>query len=155
MEQRTSLDRSPTHHAIMFPVPRLTHPIQISQHALNALFALLEILLPRTAPPPWLHIPPLIVLLALYVALVYVTRAAQGFYVYDFLDSSAHGHGRVAIYIFGILGAMLVIFVVVRTLIGVRQRWTERRLGVASDLETVDNSVNRSPDLEKQAPRPS
>ena len=58
----------------------------ISQHILNAIFAFLEILLPASEPHPWLQMAPMIVVLALYLALAYVTHATQGWYVYDFLD---------------------------------------------------------------------
>lgn len=97
---------------------------QISQHALNSLFALLEILLPRTNPPPPLHLPFLLLILALYLSLAYLTHATQGFYTYDFLNP-AKGNGRVAGYVFGILVATCVIFAIVWSLIWSRKRLTE------------------------------
>lgn len=96
---------------------------QVSRHGLNSLAALLEIILPATNPPPWLHIPLLILLLALYLALAYITHATQGFYPYAFLDP-AHGGGRLAGYIIGIAAACVVIFLVVWGLIWVRKRVT-------------------------------
>lgn len=52
----------------------------ISEHALNSAFALFEILLTNVAPMPWIHIPFLIVLLAGYLGVAYITFATQGFY---------------------------------------------------------------------------
>ena len=101
-------------------------PPQVSQHALNTSFAFFEIVVPRTTPPPWLHLLPLIVILALYLALAYVTYGTQHFYTYSFLDPTLHGGGRVVAYMFGILAAILVIFVVVWLLIRLRQWITER-----------------------------
>ena len=99
---------------------------QTSQHALNCAFAVFEILFPRSSPPPLLHLPFLILLLALYLALAYVTNATHGFYPYGFLDpSNGHG-GRVAAYVFAILAAIVVIFLVVWGLIWARKWLTER-----------------------------
>lgn len=58
----------------------------ISQHALNAVFAFLEILLPASEPHPWIQLLPIIIVLALYLGLAYLTHATQGWYVYSFLD---------------------------------------------------------------------
>lgn len=96
---------------------------QISRHGLNSLAALTEILLPATNPPPWLHIPLLVLLLALYLALAYVTHATQGFYPYAFLDPS-YGRGRLAGYVIGIAAASVVIFLIVWGLIWIRRRLT-------------------------------
>lgn len=100
---------------------------QVSQHGLNGLFALFEIIIPRTSPPPPLHLVFLIILLALYLALAYITHATEGFYPYSFLDTSK-GSGRVAGYCFGILAAICVIFGVVWGLIWLRD-WATRKLG--------------------------
>ncbi|KAI9802234.1 MAG: hypothetical protein M1825_002955 [Sarcosagium campestre] len=97
----------------------------ISKHAMNSVFAFLEILLTRTNTPPWLHLLALVIILALYLGLAYVTFAAQGFYVYDFLDDRPHGRGRVAAYAFGILAAVIIIFAVVWMLHWLRRQLTE------------------------------
>jgi len=52
----------------------------ISQHALNTVFTLFEILLTNVGPLPWLHLPICIVLLACYLGVAYITHATQGFY---------------------------------------------------------------------------
>jgi len=101
-------------------------PYQITEHALNSLFALLEILLPSTPTPPLLHLPFIVFLLALYLGLAYLTRKTQGFYPYGFLNPS-NGKGKVAGYIIGIAVAACVIFGVVWGLIWVRRRLTGAR----------------------------
>jgi hypothetical protein len=98
---------------------------QTSKHSLNSLYALVEIIVPRTDPPPFLHFLFLVLILALYLALAYVTHATQGFYTYDFLDPS-RGRGRVAGYAFGILAGICVVFGVVWCLIRLRKWLTEK-----------------------------
>lgn len=106
---------------------------EVSQHAINSFFALFELLVPRTAPPPWVHILWVVVILALYLALAYVTHATKGFYPYSFLDpgpAGPGGSGWVAAYIVIILVATIVIFVVVKTIIWARVWLTERKMGM-------------------------
>lgn len=97
----------------------------ISQHALNSLFALVEVVLPRTSPPPPLHIVFLVILLACYLALAYITHATEGFYPYSFLDPGK-GNGRVTGYCFGILIAICVIFGIVWGVIWLRNLATQK-----------------------------
>lgn len=133
----------------MYFAKTLSH-LQISQHALNSLFALFEIFLPRTSPPPPLHVVFLIFLLACYLALAYITHATEGFYPYSFLDPNK-GNGRVTGYCFGILIAICVIFGIVwgviwlRNLViqklGLEKKFTEQRRkeGVRErDVEMVE-----------------
>jgi hypothetical protein len=77
---------------------------------------------------PWLDIVPIIVLLALYLGLAYLTHATDGYYVYDFLDLDKHSSGIVAAYIVGILVAAIIIFLIVRYLILLRVWVTEKKL---------------------------
>jgi uncharacterized membrane protein len=100
-----------------------------SQHALNSAYAFFEIVFPRTEPIPFFNIIPIIILLALYLALAYVTFATQGFYTYGFLDLRNNSSGIVAAYIIGILVAAIVIFLIVRYLILLRVWITEKKLG--------------------------
>ena len=100
-----------------------------SQHALNSLYAFFEIFFPRTEPLPWLDLIPVVILLALYLGLAYLTHATEGFYVYDFLDLQEHSSGIVAAYIIGILVASIVVFLIVRYLIMLRVWVTEKKLG--------------------------
>ncbi|KAI1739094.1 hypothetical protein F4680DRAFT_422829 [Xylaria scruposa] len=100
----------------------------ISQHALNAVFAAVEIVLPRTSPAPWDHLPVQLLLVALYLALAYVTHATKGFYTYSFLDPGLQG-SLVAAYVFGIAVGICILFAVVQGLIWVRRWATEEKLG--------------------------
>lgn len=52
----------------------------ISQHALNTGFALFEILFTHSGPSPWRHLIPLILILAGYLGVAYITHATQGYY---------------------------------------------------------------------------
>ncbi|KAH7027416.1 uncharacterized protein B0I36DRAFT_350950 [Microdochium trichocladiopsis] len=101
----------------------------VSQHALNSAFLLFELIFTRTAPPPWIHLLWLILILALYLGLAYLTAATKGFYVYPFLDPTKQ-HAFVAAYVFGIAVAIIVIFVLVWALIKFRNWVTERKLGM-------------------------
>ncbi|KAH7089259.1 hypothetical protein FB567DRAFT_328784 [Paraphoma chrysanthemicola] len=119
-----------------------------SQHAMNSLFAFVEILFPRTSPLPWLDLVPIIVLLALYLGLAYLTHETQGFYVYDFLDLQEHSSGIVAAYIVGILVAAIVVFLIVRYLIMLRVWVTEKKLGKTGKLSAreVRSAVHQDPE---------
>lgn len=73
---------------------------------------------------------PVIIILALYLGLAYLTHATQGFYTYGFLDLQKNSSGIVAAYIVGILVAAIVIFLIVRYLILLRVWVTEKKLGL-------------------------
>lgn len=112
-----------------FPV-RFNAWSNVSEHALNSAFALFELVLPRTQPPPWIHLLWLIVVLLAYLALAFVTLADQGWYTYSFLDhDEVGGRGLVAAYVFGIALAIVIIFAVVWALIRLRVWVTETKLG--------------------------
>jgi len=116
----------------------------VSEHALNSVLAFFEIVVPRTETLIWIHLPSLIILLALYLSLAYVTHATQGFYVYDFLNP-ANGRGVVAGACIGILAAMCVVFLIVHYLIMLRSWITEGTFGMEGKLETRRNqSAGRS-----------
>ncbi|KAJ8066193.1 hypothetical protein OCU04_005279 [Sclerotinia nivalis] len=108
---------------------RFTAWSNVSEHGLNSLFALFEILLTRTAPPPWIHLFWLIVILACYLGLAYVTVATKHQYVYSFLDPQVSRNGMVAAYVFGIAVGICVIFCVVKGLVGLRKWITEVKMG--------------------------
>ncbi|KAJ4165195.1 hypothetical protein LMH87_006837 [Akanthomyces muscarius] len=103
----------------------------VSEHALNSVLALFELLLARAAPPLWAHALWLIVILLAYLAVAFITLADQGWYTYSFLDhDSVGGRGYVAAYVFGIAVGILVIFLVVWGLIHLRVWVTEKKLGM-------------------------
>lgn len=101
----------------------------VTKHALNSLYALFEVVVPRTEPMPWWHIIPLVLILCGYLGVAYITKATQGFFTYSFLDNELHSPGIVAAYIVGILVGAIVFFVVIRTIVVLRDWLTERRPG--------------------------
>ncbi|KAI8942283.1 hypothetical protein NX059_000362 [Plenodomus lindquistii] len=123
-----------------------------SQHALNSFYALFEIIFPRTQPLPWLDLITIVILLALYLALAYVTYATQGFYTYDFLDLRDHSSGIVAAYIVGILAAALIIFLIVRYVIMLRVWITEQKLHLSGKFSTRGNPTSPDQESEKGLP---
>lgn len=103
----------------------------VSQHAANSAFALFEIVLTRTEPMLWVHIVWLLVILAAYLGLAFVTLATQGYYVYGFLDyEEVGGRGIVAAYCVGIAVGTVVVFCVVWGVIWARRWVTETKLGM-------------------------
>lgn len=91
----------------------------ISVHAMNTPFALFEILCTNTPPAPWITLPGGILILALYLGVAYITKASQGFYVYNFLNPQTQ-HAVLAAWIIGIALAYCVIFSLVRGIVIVR-----------------------------------
>ncbi|KAE8350608.1 hypothetical protein BDV28DRAFT_35904 [Aspergillus coremiiformis] len=98
----------------------------LSQHGLNSLYAILELILPATNPHPLMTFPFLVFFLLLYVSLAYLTYHTEGFYTYSFLDPGGHGQNRarVAAYCFIILAAIVIIFVLTWCVIWVRRKLT-------------------------------
>nr|GAT51042.1 predicted protein [Mycena chlorophos] len=119
----------------------------ISIHALNTAFALLEILLSNSPPAPWLTLPLHIFFLACYLGVAYITYHTQHFYTYDFLDPVKEG-GLLAAYIVGIAVGEAIVFVLVRGVVVLRQRWALRAgrvpgvvgaIGQTDDREALDD----------------
>jgi hypothetical protein len=99
-------------------------------HALNSVYALFEIIFPRTEPLPFLNIIPVVLVLALYLALAYLTYYTQGFYTYGFLDLQKNSSGIVGAFIVGILVVAIIIFLIVKYVILLRIWITEKKLGM-------------------------
>lgn len=110
----------------------------VSEHALNAVFALFEIIFPRTKKTPWLHIIPLIVILGGYLGVAYLTLHASHFYVYAFLDETIHSKGAVAGTIIGILAGTIVVFAVIHFLIKLRRWLTEEKFSMRGRFSTSE-----------------
>ena len=108
----------------------------VSQHALNSVFALFEITIPRTDPLPFLHAVAIVVILGLYLGVAYITHDDDHFYVYDFLNVQEHGRGMVAGYIIGILVGAIVLFLIIRYLILLRKWITESKMGKTGNFST-------------------
>ena len=109
----------------------------VSQHALNAVFAFFEIAIPRTEPLPFLHTIAIVVILGLYLGVAYITYDDDHFYVYDFLNIQKHGSGVVAGYIIGILVGAVVLFLIIRYLILLRKWITESKMGKVGIFSTL------------------
>lgn len=88
----------------------------------------------RTNPAPWIHVFWLIVVLACYLALAYVTYATKGFFVYSFLDPTVMQHGLVAAYVFGIAIIIVIIFSLVKGAAWSRRWLTESKLGMEGKM---------------------
>lgn len=121
-----------------------------SQHALNSVYALFEIIFPRTEPLPFIHLIPVVFILALYLSLAYLTHAVQGWYSYDFLDLDKHSSGIVAAYIVGILVVSIVLFLIVRYLILLRLWLTEKKLGMTGKFSSRDTPKGRDEEVDYQ-----
>ncbi|KAL5534876.1 hypothetical protein ACEPAG_1341 [Sanghuangporus baumii] len=93
----------------------------VSMHAFNSVFALFEILFTHAGPTPWTHIPFIVIILACYLGVAYITRATEGFYVYSFLNPSKEGTS-LAGWIIGIAASGAVIFSITRVLCVLRER---------------------------------
>lgn len=102
----------------------------VSKHIFNLVFAVFEIAVPRTDPLPWLHLVAVVLILALYLSLAYLTYATEHTFVYTFLDYDEHSSGAVAGYIIAILAGAIVAFVIVRYVIWGRRWVTETKLGM-------------------------
>lgn len=109
-----------------------------SQHAMNSAYALFEIIFPRTEPLPFWHLIPVVILLAMYLGLAYLTYYTEGFYVYSFLNLQKNSGGIVAAYIVGILVAAIVVFLIVKYVIMLRVWVTEKKMGKMGKLSTRD-----------------
>ncbi|GAW08020.1 hypothetical protein LENED_010055 [Lentinula edodes] len=88
----------------------------ISIHVLNTAWSLFEMIGTNSPPPRWSMLPCMIIILALYLALAYVTHATQGFYPYSFLNPST-SHSLLAGYIIGIAVAACIVFTLGKTII--------------------------------------
>ena len=97
-------------------------------YRLNSVFALFEIIFPRTNPMPFLHLIAIVIILLLYLCVAYITYADAHFYVYSFLDDRIHSRGVVAGYIIGILVVSIIAFTVVHFVVRFRQWVTETKL---------------------------
>lgn len=121
----------------------------VSVHAMNTVIAFFEILLTRTSPLAWWHDAPIVIVLACYLGLAYVTHATQGFYVYDFLDDkNGTKRGTVAGYCIGILVAAIVIHLVVHFIIVIRVWATEKKAGMLGKPSPRDPTRLRGGDVE-------
>ncbi|TKX23437.1 hypothetical protein C1H76_4505 [Elsinoe australis] len=118
----------------------------ISEHALNSFFAFFEVFVPRTEATHWIHIVPMVILLALYLGLTYLSHSLNGFYVYPFLNVEKNGSGITAAFIIGILVVAIIIFAIVHFVIKFRRWLTETKLGMHGKLSRHDIPPSHSQD---------
>jgi hypothetical protein len=119
---------------------------------MNSLFALTELFITRTDPPPFLHLLTCCIILALYLAVAYITVATEGFYTYSFLNP-ANGIGKRAGYIVGILAAAIVIFLIIWGLVWLRRWVTEKKLGMKGKFANLDDALRAANDDEEMGER--
>jgi hypothetical protein len=141
-----------------WPAGRFEQWINISVHGLNSVFAITEIILPATAPPPVTHLSVVLLVLSIYLGLAYLTRYTQGFYVYEWMNP-AHGNASVVLHVVGYAGAMLAIFVIVRYAIVLRNM-VGRKMELIRDkglnekaIKLDDGSDTWSANVEVEKPR--
>tara|TARA_R110002003_G_scaffold214_20_gene16139 strand:+ start:5196 stop:6179 length:984 start_codon:yes stop_codon:yes gene_type:complete len=108
-----------------WPAGRFEQWINVSVHGLNSVFAIVEIVLPATAPPPLTHLSIVLLVLSVYLGLAYLTRYTQGFYVYEWMNP-AHGNASIILHVLGYAGGMVAIFVIVRYAIVARNMLAEK-----------------------------
>ena len=112
-------------------MPSVSPYVDISQHGVNTVWVITELVLPRTNPISWVNLPILIVIGALYIGLAYLTLATRHFYVYSFLNpAEVGGRGIVAAYCVGLLVAASLLFVLICGAIWVRRWLTEDKAGM-------------------------
>ena len=108
---------------------------------MNSAFALFEVIVPRTDPDPWIHLPTIIIILALYLSLAFLSHAINHFYVYSFLDIPRKGSAFVAVAIVLILVASIVVFAIIHGIIYLRKRLTESKMHCAGKFSAYDNRL--------------
>jgi hypothetical protein len=121
-----------------WPAGRFEQWINISVHGLNSVFAITEIVLSATAPPPITHLSIVLLVLSVYLGLAYLTHYTQSFYVYEWMNP-AHGTTSIVLHVAGYAGAMIIIFLVVRYAI------------IARNLLAAKMEVRRSKGLQETA----
>jgi hypothetical protein len=139
-----------------WPAGRFEQWINISVHGLNSVFAVTEIVLSATAPPPLTHLSIVLLVLSVYLGLAYLTHYTQGFYVYEWMNP-AHGTTSIILHVAGYAGAMIVIFLVVRYAIIARNmlaaKMEVRRSGglqeTAIKMDDSSDTWSASVDVEK------
>ncbi|KAJ3758344.1 hypothetical protein EV360DRAFT_44135 [Lentinula raphanica] len=103
----------------------------LSLHILNSVWSLFEMIGTNSPAPRWCMLPCMIIILALYLAVAYITHATQGFYPYSFLDPST-SHSLLAGYIVGIGVAACIVFSLAKTIMWYRAKRTARKPSMAT-----------------------
>ena len=115
----------------------------LSIHALNTVFALTEIALPRTEVLPWSHLGALMLFMSLYLGLVYISKAVEDFYPYLWLDPNV-GWKQIVAHVIGYTMSVILVYNVVLGLIWLRRTHTELK----EEDQPDDEIALRPQDLE-------
>jgi hypothetical protein len=118
-----------------WPAGRFEQWINISVHGLNSVFAVTEIVISATAPPPVTHLSVVLLILSVYLGLAYLTRYTQGFYVYEWMNP-AHGNVSIILHILGYAAGIIAIFFIVRYAI-VARNMLAAKMGVGRNNEKM------------------
>lgn len=112
--------------------------LNLSVHTLNSIFALEEIIIPATSPPPLAHLSVVLLILSLYLGLAYLTKATQGWYVYEWMNP-AHGNLSIVLHVFIYAAVMTAIFFAVWGGIWLRKKLTNRPKKILPPHRTSDS----------------
>ncbi|KAI0700332.1 hypothetical protein BC835DRAFT_1328424 [Cytidiella melzeri] len=136
--------------------------INISEHVLNTVSAAFEILCTNATPSspaypqgvnlPLIHLPFILLILAGYLGVAYITKTTQGFYTYSFLDPSTE-HAKLAVYIVGVALAATVIFILVRYICVARSWLFHRKARGGGGRRQVSEEEERKEEEEEDNER--
>ncbi|KAJ3727218.1 hypothetical protein DFJ43DRAFT_1029006 [Lentinula guzmanii] len=120
----------------------------LSIHVLNTVWSLFEMIGTNSPPPRWSMLPCMIIILAFYLALAYITHATQGFYPYPFLDPST-SHSLLVGYIIGIAVAACIVFALAKTIMCTRAKFASKKPVAATfEIKELHGPRNESLILE-------
>lgn len=119
----------------------------VSIHVLNLVFCLFEIVFSRLAPSPWSHLIIIILCLALYLGLAYITLFSQKWLVYPFLNPTSGW--IVAAYVFGTAIGAVIVFAIVHGLVQLRCYVCERKPGRQGKRSAREVTAVDVPAIEK------
>ncbi|KAK4496471.1 hypothetical protein PRZ48_012451 [Zasmidium cellare] len=122
--------------------------LNLTVHALNSVFALEEIILPATSPPPPTHLSVVLLILSLYLGLAYLTKATQDWYVYEWMNP-AHGDLSIVLHVFSYAAVMIAIFVAVWGGIWLRKKITNRPRKVSSIPQRIASDSSQETAVKK------
>jgi hypothetical protein len=120
-----------------WPAGRFEQWVITSVHGLNGVFAITEIVLPATASLPLTHLLVLSGIMAAYLGLAHLTRYAQGWYVYEWLNP-AHGNASIILHVQGYAVTMVIVFLFVHYAIAVREQVVERFVRTAESDDELE-----------------
>lgn len=94
----------------------------LTKHAFNLLLTQLDVaILGRSPMAPWWHLLLVVILIACYVGVAYITRADQGFYPYPFLNVEENGSGLVGGFCVGIGVGTVISFMIGQFVVWLRE----------------------------------